>query len=323
MMKDMPSVLSDAFLAFSARIGADPLQIQGPGGNTSIKKSGVMWVKASGQELAQAQEKAIFVAVDQEKVKAIVRNNTGEEYQHTVLDGTLRPSIETSFHAVLDWSVVVHSHSIATLVHVISPQGCITAVEKLSHLEPVLVPYRKPGIPLTLAILERINSNTQVILLENHGLICCGDSVEATEALVQEVEKKLAMAILYSAENNTKAKPEPGYIWAQEESVLAQQKHCQRLVGEGSYYPDHVVFLGPRLPMVANESVPAFIVDGVGIQIKQNATAVQHAMLKCLADIFCRHPVDWQPKAISMDAESELLDWDAEKYRQALAKGGA
>ena len=35
-------------------IGADPLLIQGPGGNTSFKSGDELWVKASGAWLAEA-----------------------------------------------------------------------------------------------------------------------------------------------------------------------------------------------------------------------------------------------------------------------------
>ncbi|MYA89823.1 MAG: class II aldolase, partial [Boseongicola sp. SB0662_bin_57] len=34
------------FRALSARLGKDPLQVQGPGGNTSVKDGDVMWIKA-------------------------------------------------------------------------------------------------------------------------------------------------------------------------------------------------------------------------------------------------------------------------------------
>jgi rhamnose utilization protein RhaD (predicted bifunctional aldolase and dehydrogenase) len=35
-------------LELAARLGRNPLAIQGPGGNISLKRDGVMWVKASG-----------------------------------------------------------------------------------------------------------------------------------------------------------------------------------------------------------------------------------------------------------------------------------
>lgn len=34
--------------ALAASLGRDPLVVQGPGGNISLKRDGVMWVKASG-----------------------------------------------------------------------------------------------------------------------------------------------------------------------------------------------------------------------------------------------------------------------------------
>lgn len=37
-----------ALLDLAARLGRDPLLVQGPGGNISLKRDDVMWVKASG-----------------------------------------------------------------------------------------------------------------------------------------------------------------------------------------------------------------------------------------------------------------------------------
>jgi rhamnose utilization protein RhaD (predicted bifunctional aldolase and dehydrogenase) len=52
-----------AMLDLSARIGSDASLVQGPGGNTSLKRDGVMWIKASGAWLSQARERPIMVPV--------------------------------------------------------------------------------------------------------------------------------------------------------------------------------------------------------------------------------------------------------------------
>lgn len=120
----------DAFRALSAQLGQTPLRVQGPGGNTSLKDGGVMWIKASGTELAHAEEMDIFVAVDRAAALAEARGESGDgSCKATVLDPscTLRPSIETTFHAAIDWPVVAHTHSIATLAHAVSPEGLETA----------------------------------------------------------------------------------------------------------------------------------------------------------------------------------------------------
>ena len=61
--------LPPEFVSLSQEIGVQPLLVQGPGGNTSVKIDGQMWVKASGTELAEALDKSIFVAVDPARAK--------------------------------------------------------------------------------------------------------------------------------------------------------------------------------------------------------------------------------------------------------------
>ena len=48
---------------FCQRIGADPLLVQGAGGNVSWKEGDDLWVKASGTWLADAVSQDIFIPV--------------------------------------------------------------------------------------------------------------------------------------------------------------------------------------------------------------------------------------------------------------------
>lgn len=322
-MNTQSELLTPAFRALSARLGQDPLQVQGPGGNTSIKSGEVMWIKASGTELADAETTDIFVAVDREAAVAEAREQSGDgSCKTTGLDPSipLRPSIETTFHAALDWGVICHTHSVATLVHAISPEGRAALDRKLAGLPYVRVPYAKPGLPLTREILARITPQTQVIVLQNHGLICCADSVEAVDALLREVEDQLAMPASDTVYRTPRTAPEDGFSWS-DESWLAQDDRAADLAINGTYYPDHVVFLGPALPLRDTKAnPPAILMRGQGVLIRDGATSSQHAMLRCLSDVLARLPVDWSVDPIGPEAEAELLNWDAEKYRQALAE---
>jgi len=312
-----------AFHSLSAALGSDPWRVQGPGGNTSIKDGATMWIKASGTELADAISKDIFVAVDRAAACRHAHGDGDGSCKDTVLDPaiTLRPSIETTFHAALDWAVIAHTHSIAALTHGASLQGFAVAAQKLGGLEAAFVPYAKPGLPLTRAILARVTVKTQVIVLENHGLICCANTVAKVSALIDEVERRLEMPVLRPAINAAPdTLPPEGFDWAAE-SWIAQDPQMTALAVSGSYYPDHVVFLGPALPLNDHGGrPPAVLVAGVGILVRKDATASQRAMLRCLSDFLSRLPHDCPPRAIGTAAEAELLDWDAEKYRQALAQ---
>ncbi|MGR3467788.1 MAG: class II aldolase/adducin family protein [Shimia sp.] len=312
-----------AFRALSAALGQDPLRVQGPGGNTSIKADGVMWIKASGTELAQAEDADIFVAVDREAAFAEARGETGDgACKGTVLDPArgLRPSIETTFHAALDWPVVAHTHSVATLAHVICPEGREAALRRLRGLPVALIPYAKPGLPLTREIMACAEPETQVFLLANHGLIVCGPDTATVARLMDEVEARLEF-IPRNLPASTDTAPPPGHVWAGE-GWIARDPRMSAIARAGSYWPDHVVFLGPALPMAregARGPWPAVLHEGTGIALREDATASQRAMLTCLSDVLRRLPEDWTPEAIGPAAEASLLNWDAEKYRQALA----
>lgn len=316
-------LLDSAFRALSARLGKDPLQVQGPGGNTSVKDGDVMWIKASGTELAQAELHDIFVAVDRAAALAEAHGAAGDgSCQTALLDphATLRPSIETTFHAALDHAVVVHTHSVATLTHAISPDGCAAARDKLRGLPFVMVPYAKPGLPLTKSIMSRVTAETTVVVLQNHGLICCGSSVSEVSELLGEVEERLAMPHRAAPYTVPEGSPGSGLEWASE-GWMAQQPRTCTLAMSGSYYPDHVVFLGPG-GLSAGSQVgawPAILSEGVGIALRTDASSSQRAMLRCLSDVLGRLPEEWSASPIGPQAEAELLNWDAEKYRQALA----
>lgn len=317
-----PPAAFTRFRAFSARLGRDPLRVQGAGGNTSIKDGNTMWIKASGTELADAATRDIFVAVDRAAARAEAQGSAGDgSCRATVRDPaqTLRPSIETTFHAALDWPVVAHTHSIATLVHVTTREGRAAALDKLAGLPAVLVPYAKPGLPLTREIMGRVAPDTRVILLASHGLIVCGASVPDAAALMEDVEMRLALPARATATRAPDTRAPEGFDWA-DAGWIARDARAAALAQAGSYYPDHVVFLGPALPLADHAgSPPAVLVRGQGIALRQGATPSQRAMLRCLADVLSRLPADWTPVPIGPEAEAELLDWDAEKYRQALA----
>ncbi len=316
------NLLSVEFRALSARLGKDPLQVQGPGGNTSVKDGNIMWVKASGTELAHADVQNIFVGVDRNVAIAEAMGGGKGDCIKAILDPEmgLRPSIETTFHAVLEYSIVVHTHSVMTLVHSISPEGRHSLANKLDGLPFVIVPYVKPGLPLTQEILKWIKPETKIIILQNHGLICCGHSIAEVDKLIAIVEQRLFMPPVKIKDNPPTSQPDTGFDWS-EYSWLVQNSHTFSLVVKGSYYPDHVVFLGPGLPLNDHEGSPPVIMkEGKGVLIRKTAIPSQKAMLRCLAEILQRMPNEWKPEPIGYQAEAELLDWDAEKYRQALAK---
>lgn len=321
-----------AFLELSHRIGSDPLLVQAAGGNTSYKSGdSEMWIKASGTELAQALDKDIFVAVDLAKARHEIDHGPGD-CRGTLIDPScgLRPSIETTFHALFETRYVFHYHSVGVICHAIAAHGKQLLEEKLRGLNWAWVPYCKPGVPLTRLIRENTaNKPADVIVLANHGVIITGDNLDDISAMIDDVEKRLELPLLADVGNAPAEDVDDTWQRLPKFHALATEPNLRERASSGTYYPDHVVFLGPGLPVVSPDSfpakvddlpVPAVVVEDQGVYMKRDATPAHHAMLQCVFDVLGRVPEDWELVPIGKDAEAELLNWDAEKYRQALAK---
>ena len=324
--------LPQPFLELSQRIGADPQLVQAAGGNTSIKiGDNEMWIKASGTELTQALDKDIFVAVDPARARHEIDDGPGD-CKDTLINPTcgLRPSIETTFHALLDATYVFHYHSVGVICHAISTSGRALLEEKFQGLSWSWVPYRKPGVLLTRAIREAIAGKAiDVIVLANHGVIVTGEDLDAISATIEDVERRLELPLLVEAHDAPAEDVDDLWQRMPRYRAIATDEALLQRATSGTYYPDHVVFLGPGLPAVTAEAfqskvlnlpVPAVIVKGEGVYMKRDATPAHHAMLQCVFDVLGRIPSDWELAAIGQEAEAELLNWDAEKYRQALAE---
>ena len=120
----------------SKDIGRDLNLIQGAGGNTSVKINDELWVKASGYWLSDANQKNIFVPVNYKKVIDGVekrRNDpVSEAVVHTSDARELRPSIETTLHAVMPQKYVAHTQSVNVIANTIAITLAALIVANLS-----------------------------------------------------------------------------------------------------------------------------------------------------------------------------------------------
>ncbi|MGF1553331.1 MAG: class II aldolase/adducin family protein [Paracoccaceae bacterium] len=325
-------------VATSARLGRDPLQVQGPGGNTSLKADGAMWVKASGTWLAEAEERAIMVPVEQAALRDAVLSDGAVRAADFVPEGLaaagLRPSIETSVHAVLPQPVVLHTHCVSTIAVAIREDVEAVVRERLADLDPIVVPYVMPGEPLARALAAEAAPRRRVAVLGNHGLIAMGESVAEAAGLLGEVALRLAPDTVPEAPGEVALASER-YRPAEAPALRAVAADPERLAlaAGGPYYPDHVVFLGASLAVAEpgedveaaaerHGEAPALVVlPGRGGAIRRDAPAAAEAMARCLGDVIARVAPGAPVRALSAGEIAALLGWDAEKHRQALSAG--
>ena len=260
--------------------------------------------------LADAMTADIFVPVDLAAARAEAGGAGDGTCRAAVLEGGLRPSIETTFHAALPERCVVHTHSVATLAHATSAEGLAALSDALGDVDHVVIPYAMPGRPLTQAIVAGAG-DAPVLILANHGLIVRAEDAAAAADLLAEVEARLALPAREASVPD--GAPPEGFEWM----PAAFGPHDP---GTASLYPDHVVFLGPGLPDGPAEGRPACLSTG-GLAIRGEAGAAARAMARCLADVLARVPEGWAPRGIGAEAEAALTGWDAEAHRLTLAAG--
>jgi rhamnose utilization protein RhaD (predicted bifunctional aldolase and dehydrogenase) len=338
-----PGFLDD-LRRMSARVGGNILLVQGAGGNSSVKQDDVLWVKASGAWLSEAQQKPMFVPVELAGARAaLAAGNEKMPVAGGFGEVTLRASIETSLHALMPHPVVLHVHAVNTIAWA-ALEGVESELQKrLAGLAWRQLPYRRPGLPLSQVVAEHTaKTRADVLILGNHGLLVGADSCDAAEALIAEVERRLELkpriapagdlAALQRICGGSAYRPATDAVCHE----LATHPGNFALATKGSLYPDHVVFLGPALPSLAADGdlaavvaeaeaqgAPppvALLVPGAGAIIRQDASAGAEAMLVCLGLVVARIPDGAKVRYLPAHEEQALLNWDAERYRQQMMK---
>jgi rhamnose utilization protein RhaD (predicted bifunctional aldolase and dehydrogenase) len=314
----------------SARLGRDPLLVQAAGGNTSLKREGVMWIKASGTWLCDAEDRDIFVPVDLAPLQAALAAQDPScesctDYVRQDLNPLgLRPSIETSVHGLMRQTVVLHVHCVNTIAWAIRADAQVQLEQKLHAFNWAFVPYARPGLHLSQAIQSVLTDTTDVLILQNHGLaVAAATLAEASALLMRVVEairiparKQLApdMVRLNTIAHGTDYVP----VADVEAHHFALEEWSLTLAGRNVYYPDHVVFLGTSIPTDITTNAMAVAIPGTGLLRRKDAKPAVVPMLRCLSDVFRRVEKGISLKALTVKEVDQLLNWDAEKYRQSL-----
>src|SRR5438445_2165750 len=187
-----------ALRALSARIGSNPHLTQSAGGNTSLKAGDTLWIKASGTWLRDALSDDIMVPVAMAPLlKAVDEHDLAADKPQAFAIAALnprglRPSIETTVHALMPQRVVLHVHCVDTISLAVQADGEAEVAKRLGGIEWAYVPYFRPGLPLARGIAEKLRPGVDVLILGNHGLVVAAETVAEADRLLHRVRSLLA-----------------------------------------------------------------------------------------------------------------------------------
>ena len=338
------------FLEFSKEVGLDSSMVQAAGGNTSIKLGDTMWVKASGKWLMNACSEEIMVPVKTSKVKSILKNegpNDEELINKTICDDSntnLRPSVETPLHAALDFKYVLHTHDVNIISFAILKNSKIKLDELLRGFKWKFIPYIKPGIELSKLLLQIKSREDNVFILQNHGLIVCGDDLDEIKKLNLKIrdclQNELNKNIIIKSEDNSNFEinlNNTQYKILNEDYAfdLANNKSWLKKISLGAFLPDVLIFLGPKILQIKPDekklsfklnklsklSLPfnsCIILSGYGVIIRKDSLNGTIEMIKLLYELMHRVPEEEELEYFNDGQVLSLLNWEAEHYRQKL-----
>ena len=342
----------DLFLKYSKEIGSDATMVHAAGGNTSIKLDDTMWVKASGKWLMNSQTEELMVPISISKIKTFLENNNSIEsdlqksIDLSLSPKGLRPSVEAPIHAVLDFKFVFHTHDININALAVQKNSQQIFEKALSGLNWKFVPYVKPGIELSRQLLAIKSHTDNIFILENHGLVICGHNLNEIKKLIAEVRLRLKTKInkpliiepeyLIHSKINLK---NSGYSFCNDKFInnLAFYQPWIEKLSKGVVLPDFLIFLGPnfvvlnhndkdlldKLKKLSDVPLPfnsCVILANNGVLIRDDALKGTIEIAQSVYELMCRIPDTADLKYLNEKQTAELINWEAEHYRQKLNK---
>jgi len=196
-------------IEISKYYGSNKEYVIAGGGNTSFKDKETIWIKASGQSLAELNEEGL-VALSREKLHVISSNiysddPSAREEQvkadmfHSILDPekNKRPSVETSLHEIIQYKFIVHLHP--TLINgLLCSRNGKSLTHKLFGESVLFVPYTDPGYILfkkleseIILYRKKFSHDPQIIFLENHGSFVGADTTEEIRKIYSDIITKI------------------------------------------------------------------------------------------------------------------------------------
>jgi len=291
-------------IEISKYYGSNKKYVIAGGGNTSFKDDKTIWIKASGQSLAEMTEESL-VALDREKLQLVSSRKYSDESvtreEEVKADMFLsilgpgqgkRPSVETSLHQTIQYKFIVHLHPI-TINGLLCSRNAKKITSELFGESVLFVPYTDPGYTLfkqleseIILYRKKFSHDPQIIFLENHGSFVGADTTEEIkeiyENIIQKIEKKVAPlseitplpynALLHHVLPGLRlllSDKQPGIIRFRNNSLLAKFYQNQHEFHKISLplTPDIIVYCKTRYLYVEQTSPAEKILDSVRHQL--------------------------------------------------------
>ncbi len=209
----------------SNRYGSDADYVLAGGGNTSFKQDGILYVKASGTQLATVGEEG-FVAMDIAKLNAVLDKQYPDDAREreaaaladmaaAVRPGqqTGAPSVECLLHGILPYRYILHLHPAIVNGMTCGRDGEAVCAKLFS--DAAWIGATKPGYALGKACKQvfdtyaaRNGAAPKLAFMQNHGMIAAADTVDELDTMMTRVIRTLEGVVKQKADFTPVPPPE-------------------------------------------------------------------------------------------------------------------
>ena len=344
----------------SNRYGGSADYVLAGGGNTSYKDEQHLYVKASGTALADITP-AGFVKMDRAALERIFDREYSQDAQAReaeVLKDILaarcpgeeakRPSVEALLHHILPWDYVLHIHPA-----MVNGMTCgINGAQVCARIFPdaIWIGQIMPGYTLAVEARSRVDANTRLLFLENHGVFIGGRSVEEIDAAVARMDAALDAAIARRPDFSP-CEPKSAVNLAMDsirvfhtnrEVLAAASSREQFARVDPTFTPDHMVYCHDEALFLEgedelagkiadyqerNQRLPKIIaLKDIGIyacgQTETEASIAMAVFLDALKiSVFAESFGGAKPMCEAL--VREINNWEVERYRKSVSFGKA
>jgi NAD(P)-dependent dehydrogenase (short-subunit alcohol dehydrogenase family)/rhamnose utilization protein RhaD (predicted bifunctional aldolase and dehydrogenase) len=291
-------------IEISKLYGNDRRFVIAGGGNTSFKDESTIWIKASGESLADMNENSL-VALDRQKLREIsVRRYSAdpvvreEQVKNDMAaaiagaDRSKRPSVETSLHEIIGFRFVIHLHP-SIINGILCSRNAKNLSLQLFGDKVLFVPYTDPGYTLFKKLeteiksyREHFSSEPAIILLENHGVFVGADTTAGIKNIYDELMQKAGQKLNIPAAMEPlpynpvlhKVLPVFRMVLAGNQPGIARFRYNRLIEKSGQNQqefnkishpltPDHIVYCKPHMIYIEHSDTAAKILDSFRHQL--------------------------------------------------------
>ena len=303
--------------------GKNDNYVQGAGGNISIKDGDIIHIKKSGLSFRSMKDKNDIISLNISKEEIIqevlfIKNKKNLENRYNELinqknTNEERPSIELSFHIFGD-KYTLHLHPTLINIFTCTEQGQ-KIIKKICKENDNMsyVDYYKPGIILTDAILQERSTLNEITFLFNHGIIVTGPSEDSIKDRYRSVEEMLKKEIIY--EEYQHKGPLLDTSLGKYDFVINNDFINNLTIDNNELlhlYPDSAIY---NTIFVYDRS--KWLINAAN---KKDATFKAELFINKMKIIHFAKLNGFTLCYLDQDSVDELVNWDAEKYRQDLLK---